>query len=225
MMADFFTRLAERSMGLAAVVRPDTPPVLPPAGDGDRFEDGAAPRRARPAPVVPPTDPARSVAVTVAERKARQHRNVAQPGFDKTERRSTRALDDQDRPTESRRHVVVAPTLAQRQRQDAGTDSLTPRQDYSETPLTIDSNAEAVPPVHRQALAAVVAGPLPTGPAPQWRPAAAQQPPTIQVTIGRVEIRAVTPPPTAAPQRSAERRVAARLSLDEYLRQRNEGRR
>jgi len=225
MMAEFFSRLAERSMGLAAAVRPDTPPVLPPAGDGDRFEDGAAPRPARPAPPVQPTEPARSIAVTVTERNDRQHRNVTQPGFDKTDRRSTPALDDEDRPTESHRYVMIAPTLAQRQRQDAGTDSLASRQDYSETPLTIDSNNEAVPPVHHEAPAAAVAVPLPTGPAPQWRPAAAQQPPTIQVTIGRVEIRAVTPPPAAAPQRPAERRVAARLSLDEYLRQRNEGRR
>ena len=224
-MVDFFTRLAERSMGLAAVVRPDSPPVLPPAGDGDRFEDRAALRPERPAPAVQPADPARSIAVTVKERKTRQHMNVAQPGFDKTERRSTPVLDDEDRPTRSHRHVTVAPPLAQRQRQDAGTDSLAPRQDYSETPLTIDSNAEAVPPVHPEAPPAAVAIPLPTGPAPQWRPAAAQQPPTIKVTIGRVEIRAVTPPPAAAPQRPAERRVAARLSLDEYLRQRNEGRR
>ena len=49
--------------------------------------------------------------------------------------------------------------------------------------------------------------------------------PTMQISIGSVEIRAVTPPPTAVPQRSAERRGNPRLSLEEYLRQRNEGRR
>ena len=49
--------------------------------------------------------------------------------------------------------------------------------------------------------------------------------PTMQISIGSVEIRAVTPPPTAGSQRSAERRGNPRLSLEEYLRQRNEGRR
>jgi hypothetical protein len=211
-------------MGLAAVVRPDYPPVLPPAADSDGFADRAAPRPERPAPAVQPADPARSNAVTVMERKARQHMNVAEPGFDKIERRPTPVLDDEDRPAEPHSHVMVAPTLAQRQRRDAGADFQASRQDYFETPVSIDSNDEAVAPVHHNA-PSPAAIPLPTGPAPQWRPAAPPQPPTIQVTIGKVEIRAVTPPPAAAPQRSAERRAAARLSLDEYLRQRNEGRR
>lgn len=43
--------------------------------------------------------------------------------------------------------------------------------------------------------------------------------PTIRVTIGRIEVRAVTPP-TPAPQRSAS---APRVSLDDYLRGRNGG--
>jgi hypothetical protein len=47
--------------------------------------------------------------------------------------------------------------------------------------------------------------------------------PTIQISIGTVEIRAVTP--ALVSQRPAERRGAPRLSLEEYLRQRNESRR
>ena len=47
--------------------------------------------------------------------------------------------------------------------------------------------------------------------------------PTIQVTIGRVEVRAVTPPaPPAKPPRPAP---APSLALDDYLKQRREGRR
>ena len=47
--------------------------------------------------------------------------------------------------------------------------------------------------------------------------------PTIQVTIGRVEVRAVTPPaPPARPPRPAP---APSLALDDYLKQRREGRR
>jgi len=47
--------------------------------------------------------------------------------------------------------------------------------------------------------------------------------PTIQVSIGRVEVRAVTPP-TQGP-RVVERKAPPLLSLDQYLRERNEGRR
>lgn len=44
------------------------------------------------------------------------------------------------------------------------------------------------------------------------------QPPTIRVNIGRIEVRAVTPPP-APPRRQVE--LPARLSLDDYLKQRS----
>lgn len=47
--------------------------------------------------------------------------------------------------------------------------------------------------------------------------------PTIRVNIGRIEVRAVTPPnPTPRPKRAA---AAPRLSLDEYLKQRSGGQR
>lgn len=45
--------------------------------------------------------------------------------------------------------------------------------------------------------------------------------PTIQVTIGRIEVRA-TPPPAPVPK---PRPASPTMSLDDYLRQRNEGRR
>ena len=49
-------------------------------------------------------------------------------------------------------------------------------------------------------------------------------PPTIEITIGRVEVRAVHPPaPVARPQSAAQ--AAPRLSLEEYLRNQNGGRR
>jgi len=50
-------------------------------------------------------------------------------------------------------------------------------------------------------------------------PAAATAPPTINVTIGRVEIRAVPPPA----QQRAKPKPATVLSLDDYLRQRAKG--
>jgi hypothetical protein len=49
-------------------------------------------------------------------------------------------------------------------------------------------------------------------------PQQAEMTPTIQVTIGRIEIRATTASTPAQP-----RQTGPRLSLDEYLRRRNGG--
>ncbi|HEX8291579.1 MAG TPA: hypothetical protein VF570_07490, partial [Pyrinomonadaceae bacterium] len=42
-------------------------------------------------------------------------------------------------------------------------------------------------------------------------------PPTIEVNIGRIEVRAVTPPAAPAPP-TRERREPPKMSLDDYLR-------
>jgi hypothetical protein len=47
-------------------------------------------------------------------------------------------------------------------------------------------------------------------------------PPIIEVTIGRIEVRAVTPPPASPPRR--ERHAPAKMSLDDYLRAHSGGR-
>ena len=52
-------------------------------------------------------------------------------------------------------------------------------------------------------------------------PAAAMPQKTVQITIGRVEVRAVTAPERAAPR--AAQKSTARLSLDDYLRDRGRG--
>jgi hypothetical protein len=63
-------------------------------------------------------------------------------------------------------------------------------------------------------------------PEPLERCMAGPEPPvsttTIRVTIGRVEVRAITPPAPAS-QRTAPKRTVPALSLDEYLKQRNGG--
>jgi hypothetical protein len=61
--------------------------------------------------------------------------------------------------------------------------------------------------------------------APPSREADAQappQPPTIEVTIGRIEVRAVTPPPAPAPP--PQRQAPPKMSLDDYLRAQSGGR-
>ncbi|MDQ3929215.1 MAG: hypothetical protein M3328_08720 [Chloroflexota bacterium] len=49
--------------------------------------------------------------------------------------------------------------------------------------------------------------------------------PTIRVSIGRIEVRAVTPPPMLPERRDTPARPGPALSLDDYLKERNEGRR
>jgi hypothetical protein len=62
-----------------------------------------------------------------------------------------------------------------------------------------------------------------------WEPRmAAPEPPapTIRVAIGRIEVRAITPPPTPpARQRATPARPGPALSLDDYLKRRNGGQR
>lgn len=48
-------------------------------------------------------------------------------------------------------------------------------------------------------------------------------PPTIHVTIGRIEVRAATPAPPAAPAPVRTQRAVPTLSLEDYLKQRNGG--
>jgi hypothetical protein len=49
--------------------------------------------------------------------------------------------------------------------------------------------------------------------------------PTIRVAIGRIEVRAITPPPTSPARRETPALPSPALSLDDYLKQRNEGQR
>jgi hypothetical protein len=51
----------------------------------------------------------------------------------------------------------------------------------------------------------------------------AEAPETVVVTIGRVDVRAIFPAPQPVPR--ANRPQSQALSLDEYLKQRSEGRR
>ncbi len=224
MMGDFFTRLAERSLGLATQVRPDYPAALAPlvegAGLGESFSESAAPG---PAPRAP-SELAPSSAITAAAA-------VTPLGEVKTMGAPTPPVDAQDQAGESRftgdATVVTSPSVAERQLSDARRVSPLSRQDAAVTAAPVDAKSPlTVAPAQRQkAATGAVEVQLPSSsPSPQWRPAVTQPPPTVLVTIGRVEVRAVTPPPIVQ-QRPAERRVSARLSLEDYLRQRNEGRR
>lgn len=64
----------------------------------------------------------------------------------------------------------------------------------------------------------------PTFPAPEKPAVTPSEPRSIQVRIGRIEVRAITPPAPPAP-RTMPARPGPALSLDDYLKQRNEGKR
>jgi hypothetical protein len=57
---------------------------------------------------------------------------------------------------------------------------------------------------------------------PEQRITTPAVPPTIQVRIGRIEVRAITAPPPP-PSRSRSAAAAPRLSLQDYLKARNGG--
>ena len=67
-----------------------------------------------------------------------------------------------------------------------------------------------------------IASELESIPTPQAQPEASTPEPAIQVTIGRVEVRAVTAPPTTTRSQPQPARPPA-MSLDEYLRRQEQG--
>jgi hypothetical protein len=204
-MADFFSRLAERALGLAPVAQPDLPSMFAPLApmelsteisawsESVRAErsssDNAAPVATRKnAP--PRAEPALSVG-------SRHDGEFPPPLVNVRQTKSESARD---------RFPFAAEDInsSDHDRMRASADEARPQ---------IVSRETLVPQAVRPATAdfASTAG----------RPETAA--PTIQVSIGRVEVRAVTPP-TQAP-RVVERKAPPLLSLDQYLRERNEGRR
>lgn len=120
-----------------------------------------------------------------------------------------------------------------RERVPLGERDVTPRAPMERTPShrAGDARVASEPPARRVAVPALRPAPLePTArqrsdvsPRPALpRRRAAETEPTIRVTIGRVEVRAVTPP-SRPPSKPAELRRPP-LSLDEYLERRNAGR-
>ena len=203
-MTDFFSRLAERALGLAPVAQPDLPSMFAPlapmelstemsAGSenarADRSTSDNAPPNAasqntstQPRPA-PPVGRAR---LDAKSKSARARFPFAAEDNSKSE--SGRVLDnsvDHDRrgsADEARPQSVSRETLVRQAARPAIPDVASSSAEPPETPA-----------------------------------------PTIQVSIGRVEVRAVTSP-TQAP-RVVERKAPPLLSLDQYLRERNEGRR
>lgn len=225
-MGDFFTRLAERTLGLAPVVQPDLMPVLLPVAQSELVSDSiprleeTLERTTTPARKSAPHDAdsiSQNMTITEIATSAGDVPQSLTQGWDQAvalPARDGRAVDWQLEAPNRQPSAVESPmpmTQAKQNIVELDSNHLNP--DFKTGEQT--SSAEIRQSTHASAVMA------------QAKPSEvkATATPTMQISIGRVEIRAVTPPPTAVPQRAAERRGAARLSLEEYLRQRNEGRR
>lgn len=109
-------------------------------------------------------------------------------------------------------------------RRDPVTQTPGPRTDQPaevEPAPSADTQPPAVPPTREIPVEPTPIRPMADGPARQRREA--QPAPTIRVTIGRIEVRATTPPTPKPPPRPARREPT--VSLDQYLEQRNGGHR
>jgi hypothetical protein len=230
-MADFLGRLAARSLGKFPVAQPVVPPMFSPAGGieqpqaaldaGIRISQAAVQSRdssepaqaAEAEPVVreknPSAPPAPVQPAPPPEIPQRQSRHFA-----------AQAESPMHEPFSS---MATEPMENIRPEQDAAAPdflSVIPghqRAMPDAWPVALDSRQESA-----TATGASLAFPIAAQP-PASAASASAKAPTIRVTIGRVEVRAEFPASTTRP--AARPAQPAALSLEEYARQRREGKR
>jgi len=218
-MSDFLTRIAERTLGTKAVIRPDISPYFGPVLSGDVIDGPTqvAPKGASESQAVrsAPHEPAKRL--SQVEQTIGGHRILA----------VATALDDSTNPKPRTRQdspaIPSVPRVDSRLREFASSQA-----EARDTP------ANAEPPRSPSPAGAPVVQVVATvQPRVAAKPGLLQFEPghriengtsTVQVSIGRVEVRAIMPTPTPV-QRVAREAPSATLSLDDYLRVRNRGRR
>lgn len=89
---------------------------------------------------------------------------------------------------------------------------------------SLDTSEDAAPPVAPRMVRPQLDGYLERGLQEPRAAAPESSAPAIRVTIGRIEVRAITPPPVPPAQRPTTFRPGPELSLDDYLKQHNGGR-
>jgi hypothetical protein len=213
---DFFSRLAEKILGVAPIAKPDLMPVLVATPESARV-DGAVPiaeetmgRSSRPNSMVsqwdgsPVLDATESVNMRARGRRAARQiwrRAGDMPLAD------GEAIDRElDAPNHEPRSVEFG------QNRDTA-DVVEPESQRARREFTTRENIS---------LEDRITATVPTAPSNSSR-ALSSQAPAIHISIGSVEVRAVVAPTPV--RKPIERNPSARLSLDQYLRQRNEGRR
>jgi hypothetical protein len=216
-MADFFSRLAERALGAAPLVRPNLPSIFAPAPMIETAVEVVAPRANY---FAAQNDQPRAVIdSTMADEPAQSRAPELQP----TETGRRRSL------------TAPAPIEASRNAGELSADNFVFAAESGEAKassrrnLTAAEQADLVPSADARQTQEMIPDPILTRPMRSTVSSSdtfaferSRHAPSVQVTIGRVEVRAVTAPAARAPV--AERKSPLR-SLDQYLRERNEGRR
>ena len=236
-MSDFLSNLAVRSLGPAPardVLQPRLPslfeapagtePVAAPAAGGpaqDRAgnampgspaQRGSLPAAEEPERLLPPVQPER----TILERFEREASLSTQPAMEQLQP----APQAPDRPVSQPLLPTPGPGLQ-------ASASLPP--EHASRSLPEDRARPVLPALlelRGKPEAAPVLAPLPV-PVALRAPGSLPEPPaqgqpSVHIHIGRIEVRAVTPPPAATPRPASK---PPRLTLDDYLHQRNGGKR
>jgi hypothetical protein len=234
-MSDFLSNLIERTLGRAPVLERRQPAIFEPAWAGekshllDRSEE--EPREAASFPELPRRTPApeperpaslprekESVrpiiprAVRLTEKRSIETGKSAAPLAPPNESREENA-----KPLEADRRTTPAPAplrVVERVLEREIVARPSPARPTSHERATVLTPISSLRPA-RESQRDIL--PIQKTEAPA---AGAAVPPPIQITIGRLEIRASTPAPSPAPRR---RIAAPRLSLDAYLQARSRG--
>jgi len=215
-MADFFSRLAERALGVAPVAQADLPSMFAPVAPMEWSTETIAPRQSAPAERMTPESRFQPMA----------RQDLPAPA------------EAEQAPQAPREEVVFRPSLVKFQptAREASASHLSVGAENNESTLARPTSAaselgvatsrpdKAQPPfIHPEQASAQFEHADFSDSTSFTRKRFEATSPTIQVTIGRVEVRAVTPP--AQPPRVIQRKAPPLLSLDQYLRERNEGKR
>jgi hypothetical protein len=248
-MADFLSRLAARTLGVAAVARPTIPPVFSPSAQVAVEHVSAAPRSHVEANLDPPEATVRAAAPRPAVQKLEQPQETLPVSWP---RRETR-LDAADM---SVRATPAPPSVERFEEVVVRQES--PSQAAMPTEAVVKVEAERVPmsnqavsyppvPDRRGSEAATEPQQLPNGwyedgltssrlrienrviwpslPPKVAQPAKRQESEpedsTVEVSIGRVEVRAIFPEARPAPVLRPPAQAA--LSLADYLKERDRG--
>lgn len=253
-MADFLTRVSQRAQGQAAAVRPIIAPMFaPPPVGGRAMQPAPASSLAQPfsePEEIPfqteremrslehPPAPAslRRRSAFSAETEPAGLRPSAQPGTERDPWQTGEQSGLRPAQSEHPAAAMVRPASASAVEPERDTPlvPLQPTQgsfgpaQVQERPLAMPSAPQQPWPLRTRLESAqpVEPGrgdPLPRG--PQAKEVSEPAPaPVIRVTIGRVEVRAMMPPPRQ-PARPAPSQPATTLSLEAFLKQRNGGER
>ncbi|HMF48280.1 MAG TPA: hypothetical protein VK603_06550 [Candidatus Saccharimonadales bacterium] len=221
-MGDFFSRLAEKTLGVAPVVKPDLAPVFAASHSAAISEAVSLQEEG--------TTTIKSATTNAVQ--PRPNSNFGQQVVkDSSPPVPTRLLGS--RPTSSndgaaspdRSAVEIADGFTVPAVAPSASRSAVPEQAPVVDPLSLGKTAlesKAAEPTTLTKISERIFA----EPAVEFKPAlqvSKMAAPAVQVTIGRVEVHAVLP--SAPAPRIVERKAPARLTLEEYLRARNEGRR